>query len=139
MRTLPLLVWWHQGTSRRSCLYQILPGTDSDSGWAGFGSSFFFVWGLHKNRGREGPAVTFRGCVAPALPWVQPPAFLCFVLSWGLFLSPLLPQSWLLEGFDPPFSGDTGSPSAGFCDELGVRVRGTREELSAVRSRGIWS
>lgn len=98
MRTLSSLGWWHQGMSRRSCLYQILPGTDC--GRAGLGSSFFFFLGLHKNRGREGPAVTFRGCVAPALPWVlcELPALLCFVLSWGLFLSPLLPQSWVLEG-----------------------------------------
>lgn len=97
MRTLSLLVWSHQGMSGRNCLYQILPGPDSD--WAGLGSSwvflFFFFFILHKNRGREGPAVTFRGCVAPELPWVlcELPALLCFVLSWGLFLFPLLPQS----------------------------------------------
>lgn len=82
--------------------------------------------------------MTFRGCVAPTLPWVlcEPPALLGFVLSWGLFLSPLIPGCW--KGLSPPFRGDTGSPSAGFCDGPGgVTVKGTREELSAVRSRGI--
>lgn len=139
MRTLSSLGWWHQGMSHRSCLYQILPGTDC--GRAGLGSSFFFFFlGLHKNRGREGPAVTFRGCVAPALPWVlcELPALLCFVLSWSCFCphSFLSPGCW--RGLGPPFSGDTGSPSAIFCHGLGgVTVKGTREELSAVRSRGI--
>lgn len=38
---------------------------------AGLGSFIFLGGGLHKNRGREGPAATFRGCVTPVLPWAR--------------------------------------------------------------------
>lgn len=56
--------------------------------------------------------MTFRGCVAPALPWVQcePSAFLRFVLSWGLFLSPLLLSPGCWRDWVLPSVGTLGAP-----------------------------
>lgn len=74
-----------------SCLYQILPGR----GRPGQGSAalyffYFFFRCLHKNRGREGPAATFGGCVVPALPWarVRAAEFAALRLVKGFCFSP---------------------------------------------------